>query len=494
LKKSGTPVIAFCSTNISAQWPKLVADSAQSTGSKDVGVTTLSGCGHLDVLCGTGSESLVFKPILDWLRQHQTLTQPTPAAQVPRLLPNSPLTVFVFPDEKFLGFDENALREHFLEIRQLVGNKGKWGSVGLAFNYPYTAFLGGSGPDHFELDKKRLQQYERATRIAHELSMPVLVGLNGAVWASSDGPFNAYWKTVKGGKYLSRYADARVNQSCLDTAKYLPQEELRKYLPVDAGNPDYLTLTESSSASDLQSSRLSVLRMSLQFWRKLVDSYPNTIVAFTTDSEVSFSSFRRNVGGKPMQIGYEDFIRIPFCQKEHIGANKLDTLLNKESSPVRQRWHLFRSHLVQEFVAASVSEIRAALPGLPIYTHQIACLSDEYSREGYDSDAPMETAIIPGATPGYTIYIWSHRDQFLRQFLDQLEIKLDGKDWEGSKDELRLYTRQVLSKLYHAGARAVAPLAWLPSKLDGGNVGNSGIKDSGVDQGIKDFLELGPSE
>jgi hypothetical protein len=117
----------------------------------------------------------------------------------------------------------------------------------------------------------------------------------------------------------------------------------------------------------------------------------------------------------------------------------------------------------------------------------------------------METAIIPGATPGYTIYIWSHRDQFLRQFLDQLEIKLDGKDWgamefhpgkdwQGSKDELRLYTRQVLSKLYHAGARAVAPLAWLPSKLDGGNVGNSGIKDSGVDQGIKDFLELGPSE
>jgi len=70
LKKSNTPVIAFCSTNISAQWPKLVADSAQSTGGKDVCVTTLTGCGHLDVLCGTSCESVVFRPILDWLRQH----------------------------------------------------------------------------------------------------------------------------------------------------------------------------------------------------------------------------------------------------------------------------------------------------------------------------------------------------------------------------------------------------------------------------------------
>jgi len=417
---------------------------------------------------------------------------------------NSALTVFVFPDEGFLHFDENALREHFLEIRRHVGNKGKWGSVGLAFNFPYTAFLEGSGPDNFELSRKRLQQYELATRIAHELSMPVLVGLNGAVWASSDGPFNAYWKTVNGGKYLSRYADGRVNQSCLDNAKILPEEKLRKYLSVAAGNPDYLTLTESSFARDLQRSRLSVLRMSVQFWRKLAASYPNAIAAFSTDSEVSFSTFRRNVGGQPMQIGYEDFIKIPFCQKEHISPSKLSALLNDENSPVRRRWHVFRSELVRQFVAASVSEIRAAIPDMPIYTHQLACLSEEFSREGYDLDSPLETAIVPGATPGYTIYIWSHRDKFLRQFLDQLTAKLDGKawgamefhpgkEWKGTKDELRLYTRQVLGDLYRAGAGAVAPLAWLPSKLDGGNIGNSGIKDTGVDQGIKDFIEFGPS-
>jgi hypothetical protein len=413
------------------------------------------------------------------------------------------LTVFVFPDRGFLHFDEKSLKEHFLEIRTRVGNKGKWGVVGLAFNYPYTAFLEGCGPDKFALSDNRLKQYERATRIAHELNMPVLVGLNGAEWASSEGPFNDYWKTVSGGKYLSRYADGRVNQSCPNNAKILPEEELRKYLTVEAGNPDYLTLTESSFARDLQSSRLSVLRLSLEFWRKLVASYPNTIVAFTTDSEVSFSPFRRNVGGKPVQIGYEDFVSIPFCQKEGISPNKLDALLKEENSPLTRRWHAFRADLVRQFLAASVNEIRASIPDLPIYTHQIYCLSEQFSRDGYDWDSPLETAFVPGATPGYTIYIWGHRDHFLRQFLDQLTAKLDGSnwgvmefhpghDWTGTNDELRLYTRAVLSDLYQSGARAVAPLAWLPSKLDGGNQGDSGIKGTGVDQGIKDFIELGP--
>jgi len=71
LKASKIPVIAFASTNISAQWPAMVTESAAATGSADVTVERLVGWGHLDVICGTHAESEVFAPLLAWLRRHQ---------------------------------------------------------------------------------------------------------------------------------------------------------------------------------------------------------------------------------------------------------------------------------------------------------------------------------------------------------------------------------------------------------------------------------------
>jgi pimeloyl-ACP methyl ester carboxylesterase len=71
LKGSKIPVIAFASTNISAQWPAMVAESAAATGSADVTVKRLAGWGHLDVICGTHAEGEVFAPMLAWLRRHQ---------------------------------------------------------------------------------------------------------------------------------------------------------------------------------------------------------------------------------------------------------------------------------------------------------------------------------------------------------------------------------------------------------------------------------------
>lgn len=69
LAASKIPVIAFSSTNIGAQWPLRVAHSAAATGSADVTVKTLSGWGHLDVICGTQAEVKVFRPALIFLRQ-----------------------------------------------------------------------------------------------------------------------------------------------------------------------------------------------------------------------------------------------------------------------------------------------------------------------------------------------------------------------------------------------------------------------------------------
>ncbi len=72
LAQSKIPVIAFSSTNIASWWPDAVKNSAHSTGSSDVSVTDFNGWGHLDVLCGTKAESLVYAPVAEWLKRHAT--------------------------------------------------------------------------------------------------------------------------------------------------------------------------------------------------------------------------------------------------------------------------------------------------------------------------------------------------------------------------------------------------------------------------------------
>ncbi len=71
LKDSLVPVIAFASTNIAPDWPAKVRESAQSTGSGDVTFSKLEGRGHLDVLCGTRVDEVVFAPIDQWTNRHQ---------------------------------------------------------------------------------------------------------------------------------------------------------------------------------------------------------------------------------------------------------------------------------------------------------------------------------------------------------------------------------------------------------------------------------------
>lgn len=68
---SKIPILAFSSTNMSADWPQRVRDSAAATDSRDVTVTPLKGWGHLDVICGTHAGAEVFAPTLQWLRRHR---------------------------------------------------------------------------------------------------------------------------------------------------------------------------------------------------------------------------------------------------------------------------------------------------------------------------------------------------------------------------------------------------------------------------------------
>jgi pimeloyl-ACP methyl ester carboxylesterase len=70
LAKSGIPVLAFSSTNITPDWPAKVAHSATLTGSPDVTVKRLDGWGHLDVIAGTLARRQVFIPALAWLTRH----------------------------------------------------------------------------------------------------------------------------------------------------------------------------------------------------------------------------------------------------------------------------------------------------------------------------------------------------------------------------------------------------------------------------------------
>jgi pimeloyl-ACP methyl ester carboxylesterase len=69
---SKIPILAFSSTNMSADWPQRVEDSAAATHSQDVTVTPLKGWGHLDVICGTHADAEVFAPTLAWLKRHRT--------------------------------------------------------------------------------------------------------------------------------------------------------------------------------------------------------------------------------------------------------------------------------------------------------------------------------------------------------------------------------------------------------------------------------------
>jgi len=61
-----------------------------------------------------------------------------------------------------------------------------------------------------------------------------------------------------------------------------------------------------------------------------------------------------------------------------------------------------------------------------------------------------------------------------------------GKDWHGSRTELSDYSYQMLQILADHGVSIIGLLSWETNALD------AGIKDSGVDDGVKRYMREGP--
>ena len=415
---------------------------------------------------------------------------------------------FVYPSGNFDAAEagDAKLEEFFFDIIKHVGDKGPRGEVGIGIVFPYLTWTKGVGAGPYTISEKIKRFHRQFVRVASKMRIPILVQFNGGPWhtANSESAFLNYWKTVDGGKYLSRYKDGRVNES-LHEVGVIDKESLDPYLnigPYHAKHAkDSLFLTLSPYAFKYRQARLEALHRAVLFWKRLDSEYPGVITDFTTDSEVASFSHRFDQHGNEISIGYEEFVSKPFCQKFDI--RDCNSFLKQDftyKTEEQVNWFEFRSEMHGQYVADTVSIIRKTFPERPIWTHQIPVL-DEEKRGRYrnrDFASPQTTAFVPDAFPGFTFYIYGKRDKKFKKLVKKVSLKAKegpwgmlefnpGKSWTGSREELKEYTFQVLNFAYEHGARVVAPLSWTNNELD------TGIRKSGVDEGIKKFIREGSS-
>lgn len=426
-------------------------------------------------------------------------------AQAPKKSRHQPIFFFIYtPGFSGAEHGDDAVRAQFQEFVDHLGDHSRYGSVGIALNYPYTVYVTGHGPASFAVDAARIKLYEANVRVAHEMGLPVLIGFNGGPWAESGGPFNSFWKTADGGRFLARYQDGQVNES-LNSKGSLTKEELEPFLGINPYDlkrrQDALFLTLSPNATEYRRARLRVLDLALTEWERIDRTYPGTIQAFTTDSEVCDFSFRSQPSGDALPIGYEKEMTVPFCRRYGIsdcGAFFRGRQFTYKSAEER-RWYDFRVEAHRQFVSDTTSAIRKRFPSRPIFTHQLGTL-DENLIENFrrqDFASPQETAFVNGAYPGVTAYIYGGRDSEFRELVSQLSEKVDGrpwalaefnpgKDWHGNRAELSRYSFELFRFLADHRVSMIALLAWNSNALD------TGIKDSGVDDAVRRFLAEGP--
>ena len=394
----------------------------------------------------------------------------------------------------------DAVRQHFRRIKNHVGSSSRFGTVGIALVHPYTAFIAGKGPYDFHVPSHFVTFYGRVVEAAVAESMPLMVCFNGAQWASAEGPYNAYWKQKNGGRYLSRYIDGKVNES-IPFAPPIAPKLIRRFLATGpyADGKNALFLTHSSQAEDLRAARLKVLRLAASMWKQIQKSHANARIIYSTDSEVANFSFRKSEG-LMTPIGYEELLTQEFCRQNHIADCR--TFFSRKRFTYRtaleKKWFSFRADVHRSFVQDSVNAIRVELDDAVVYTHQIPTLEGEYvSALGHDFASPQRTAFVKGSRPGFTIYVHGKQDAHVEQVSVEIGRKVasghwaavefnPGKTWKGSRRELTAYTLEVLCYLHRNRCRLVAPISWESNPLD------QGIKASGVDTGIKEFLRLGP--
>jgi hypothetical protein len=420
---------------------------------------------------------------------------------------NEPVTFYVYPSRllKDATKGDKAIEANLAEIFRHLGKNGPNGRVGIGIVFPYLTWTEGKGRGPYKIPQDILSYHEAILRIASTQKIPVMVQFNGAVWhtSSSDSAFLNYWKTKDGGKYLSKYKDGQVNAS-IPKSKKISNNLLKKYLSIDPYDPnkqDSLFLTLSPYAQELRQARIGTLREAVKFWKALDLKFPGVIQDFTTDSEVSNFSFRDMPGEKKeIPIGFEEWNTDPFCRKNDI--KDCAAFFEREeflySDPIEKKWHEFRSKNHQIFIQDTVQTIRESFTDQPIYTHQIAVLDEEAFHQEYrrqDLASPQWAAIVEQALPGFTVYTYSG-DQYgtKKKFIEQVRKKVGSQPWgflefntarafNGTKRELALFTYEFLTFAQAHGVKVVAPLAWESNALD------NAIKDSGVDDGIKAFVQ-----
>jgi hypothetical protein len=427
-----------------------------------------------------------------------------PQAQALEKSPHRPISFFIYADSSIAEQGDGAVRAEFQEFVDHLGSQSRYGSVGIALNYPYLTYVTGRGPASFAIDEVRMKCYEANVRVAHEMGLPVVVGFNDGPWFDPGGPFYAYWKTADGGRFLARYQDGQVNES-LHSKGSLTKEELEPFLGIKLydvkRNQDALLLTLSPDATKYRRARLKVLELALAEWQRIDRTYPGTIHAITTDSEVCDFSFRSRPSGDALPIGYEKAMTQPFCRSYRIAdcdaffRNRLFTY----QSPEERRWFDFRAEAHRQFVADAVSLIRKRFPSTIIYTHQLGTLDEmlvlDYRRQDFAS--PQRTAFVNGSIPGVTANVYEGRDTDFRELVSQVSEKADGrgwalaefnpgKNWPGSRVELSQFSFDLLRFLSDHDVSIITLLAWQSNTLD------AGIKDSGVDDAVKRFLSEGP--
>jgi hypothetical protein len=427
-----------------------------------------------------------------------------PQAQAPEKSPHRPISFFIYtPGFSGAEHGDDAVRAQFQEFVDHLGSRSRYGSVGVALNYPYLAFVTGHGPASFAVDAARIKLYEANVRVAREMGLPVMVGFNGGPWGEPGGPFNSYWKAADGGRFLARYKDGQVNES-LHSKGPLTKEELEPFLavhPYDSNRQDALFLTLSTSATSYRRARLKVLDLALAEWQRIDRAYPGTIQAFTTDSEVCDFSFRSQPSGDALPIGYERAMTEPFCRRYGIadcGAFFRGRQFTYQS-PEERHWYDFRVEAHRQFVADTVSAIRKRFPMTPIFTHQLGTVDgkviENFRRQDWAS--PQETAFVNGANPGVTASIYGGRESEFRELVSQMSEKADGQgwalaefnpgvDWHGNRAELSQFSFDLLRFLADHDVSMIALLAWNSNALD------AGIKDTGVDDAVRRFLAEGP--
>ena len=424
-------------------------------------------------------------------------------------------TVYQFPHNELPKAQqgEASVRVHFQEILNQLGTSSEWGRVGIVLTYQYTGWVTGTGPNNFQLSTVFPPLYDTLFKVAYTMGIPLMIIFNGSTWSAPEGAFNEYWKTRDDGKYLMRYKDGQVNQDISITTNTIPASTLSNYLSnwgyMNAHNA--LILTNSPYATDLMESRLNILDLALDMFVGLDNQYPGVIQSLSADGEVCNFSFRiKPPYGKRIPLGYEDFYVDPFVSEYGVDegtyfATERFTYETEEEL----MWYNFRSECHRQYIAASVAAIKNRFPNTPIYTHQILQHDDDLvTEDGFDFAASQGSALVPDAYPGYTVYtIWgtglSHHDgnhvmeacaqaaskaqNYGASMWGALEFNPGRGNYPGSKTDLADYTYDWLSYLYSLNCRVVCPLSWISNVLD------TGISGSGMDDGIKRFIQQGPS-